>query len=661
MVEGFFQRVLFIDLSPGTVNEESLPPSIYRDYLGGYGLGVRLLYDRMPPGADPLGGENILGFVPGLLTGTGVPFSGRFMVVGKSPLTGGWGECNCGGRFGPALRSAGFDGLFITGISPRPVYLLIDDGQVELRQADHLWGLDTVETERRIREDVGHGAQVASIACVGPAGEKGSLMAGIFTDGSRAAARSGLGAVMGTKRLKAIAVRGSQRLPVHDRKELTRLSREYLQIFRERTTPWPRLLFRLSRVFLPLLQRLRMKPSGGPTQAIIHVYREYGTCSGVAFSTGIGDAPVKNWRGVSGRDFPLERSERISDDAVIRHQLKRYHCHSCPVGCGGFVRLEDERYRVPQTRKPEYETLAAFGPLLLNDDLASIIHINSICDRYGLDTISTGAVVAFVLECAEKGLISREQADGLDLSWGNTEAIVELVHRIARREGIGELLADGVKRAAERIGQGSEAFAMHVGGQELPMHDPRYEPLLGLAYVVDPTPARHNTANSGIYDAPLLKEVFAAAGLSPPGRYDYKGKGALFALLNRYLQVMNCVGLCMFSLLMGRPPVQEWINAATGWELRLEDLLRIGHRIQVLRQAFNLREGIRPGDFSLPPRAGGFPPLGKGPLRGITLDMQTMTQDYFRAMGYDETTGIPTRGMLEALGLLQVAEDLREV
>jgi aldehyde:ferredoxin oxidoreductase len=240
---------------------------------------------------------------------------------------------------------------------------------------------------------------------------------------------------------------------------------------------------------------------------------------------------------------------------------------------------------------------------------------------------------------------------------GNAEAIVELVRRIACREGIGDLLADGVKRATEQIGKEAQALAMHVGGQELPMHDSRYEPLLGLAYRVDPTPGRHNTANGGIYDVPSLRDIFASQNLTPPGRYEYQGKGALFALMNRYIQVMSCAGLCMFSLMMGQPPVREWINAATGWDLSLEELLRIGHRIQVLRHVFNLREGIRPGDFSLPLRASGSPPLKEGPLEGVTLDMEAMTQDYWQAMGYDEATSIPTRELLESLGLSEIIEE----
>jgi aldehyde:ferredoxin oxidoreductase len=654
MADGVFGKVLFVDLSRGTITEEALPPAVYRDVLGGYGLGVRLLYDRIPPGADPLGAENILGFVPGLLTGTGVPFGGRFMVVGKSPLTGGWGDANCGGHFGPALRSAGLDGLFVSGVSERPIILLIDGDRVELRDAGDLWGLDTVETERRIKEGMGRGTQVVSI---GPAGENQSLIAAIMADGGRAAARSGLGAVMGSKGMKAVAVRGSRRPPIRDKDALTRLNRAYGEVFRRGTPPLSRLVFRFSKTLAPILRLLRIRLSG-PSDAVIYLYRKYGTCGGTALSTEVGDAPVWTWRGVAARDFPLSRSARISDDAVIEHPVQGYRCRTCPVGCGGIVHIEGERYTVEEAHKPEYETLAAFGPLLLNDDLEAIVKINSLCDRYGLDTISTGATVAFAIECAENGLIEAELGDGLTLSWGNADAIVELVHLIAHRDGLGDLLAGGVRRAAERIGGGAEALAMHAGGQELPMHDSRYAPAVGLAYVVDPTPGRHNTANGGVFDTPALRAVLAARGVSLPGRYDYGHQGAPFALVNRYLQVVNCAGLCMFSLMMGQPPVREWINASTGWALSLEDLLRIGHRVQVLRHCFNLREGIRPDDVSLPARASGHPPLKKGPLRSVSLDMGAMRQDYYRAMGYNER-GMATRELLESLGLSDIAEDLQ--
>lgn len=653
MAGAFFGKVLFVDLSTGTVETESVPDKLYRNVLGGYGLGVALLYDRIPADADPLGAENILGFVPGLLTGSGALFGGRFMVVAKSPLTGGWGDSNCGGQFGPALRSAGIDGLFVTGLSDGPVYLAIDGDDVMLRDARHLWGLETAETEQQLREEAGDEAQVLSI---GPAGEKRSLIAAIITDGGRAAARSGLAAVMGAKQLKAVVVRGRERLPVHDRSGLRHHNQEYGRLFKRDIPPISRALFPLSKLFAPVMRMLRLK-AFGPTGAILHLYRTYGTSGATALSTEIGDAPVWNWRGVAARDFPLSRSLNVSDDAVIEHQVRSYHCRYCPVGCGGIVQFDGGPDGGQEAHKPEYETLAAFGPLLLNDDLEAILRINSLCDRMGLDTISTGVTVAFAIECAEHGLIDADLGEGLRLSWGNAEAIVELVRRIACREGIGEVLADGVRVASHRIGAGAEAYAMHAGGQELPMHDARFEPLLGLAYVVDPTPGRHNTANSGFVDTPALRSLFDQVGLQSPGRYAYDSKGTEFAVLNRYLQVVNCAGLCMFSLLLGEPPVQGWLNAAAGWELDLEELLRIGHRIQVSRNMFSLRHGSRPDDVSLPNRASGHPPLEQGPLRGVSVDVEAMKKDFYSAMGYDED-GVPTRELLHSLGLEAMGDDL---
>jgi aldehyde:ferredoxin oxidoreductase len=661
MPEGFFAKVLLVDLSSRSLQIETVDSNVYQDVLGGYGLGVRLLLDRMPAGADPLGPDNILGFVPGLLTGTGVPFSGRFMVVGKSPLTGGWGDANCGGHFGPALRSTGLDGVFVSGASNDPLYLVVDAEQPdaepawELRDASDLWGLDTVEVEQRLKEEVGRGAEVIAI---GPAAEKRALIAALITDGGRAAARSGLAAVMGAKGLKAVVVRGRERVPVHDAAALRKLNRAYVRIFKKDDSPLSPLLFQLTKSLSPVLRMLRIKPSG-PSDTIIHLYRTYGTSGGTAFTTAVGDAPIQNWRGVAMRDFPLSRSERISDAAVIQHQVRSYHCRTCPVGCGGIVHMDGDSYTVEEGHKPEYETLGAFGPLVLNDDLEAIIEINTLCDRLGLDTISTGATVAFAIECAEAGLIDPCLRGGLTLSWGDADAMVELVRRIGRREGLGDLLADGVKRAAEQIGAEADPFAIHAGGQELPMHDSRYEPALGLAYAVDPTPGRHNTANGGYLDVPGVRQVFEDQGLAFAGRYDYLKKGREFALLNRYLQIVNCAGLCQFSLMMSRPPVREWINAATGWSLSLQDLLRVGHRVQVLRQLFNLREGIPSDGVVLPGRARGEPPLERGPLRGVTLDMEAMKQDFFQAMGYDQV-GVPTLELLGSLGLSDLAVEGRE-
>ena len=657
MSDGIFGIVLSVDLSQGQIVRETLPDKVYRDFLGGYGLGVRMLYDRIPPGADPFGADNVLGFLPGLLTGTGVPFSGRFMVVGKSPLTGGWGEANCGGHFGPVLRSTGLDGVFVKGIASNPVYLLIDGERAELHDASHLWGLDSVETVQRLQDTIGEDCRVVTI---GPAGENKVLFSAIMADGSRAAARSGLGAVMGAKRLKAIVVRGDERVPLYDKAALRGVTRQYATIFKANTSPLPGFVFRLTKTFMPLLRLLRFKPSGGPISAIVYVYREYGTCSGVTLATETGDAPVRNWLGVGGRDFPMERSGRISDDSVIQHQVRKYFCRNCPVGCGGFVKLEPKRFPVEEGRKPEFETLVAFGTLLLNDDLESIVHVNNLCDRYGIDTISAGACVAFALECAEKGILSSDKADGLELEWGNAETVVALVEKIARREGIGDLLADGVKRAAEKLGRGADSLAMHVGGQELPMHDPRYEPVVGVSYQVDPTPARHVTCLSGLYENDLMQEIITLEGISPPERFEAQGKGRLLASINRVIHMVSCSGLCIYSLLMGRPPVLEWINAATGWNLSMEELVRVAQRIQLMRHVFNVRHGVHPQDFTLPERAAGRPPLSEGPLRGVTLDVETMAQEYFNVIGWDFVTDAPSEQALSSLGLEDIARDLAQ-
>jgi aldehyde:ferredoxin oxidoreductase len=393
---GFWGRVLWVDLTTRRIWEEALPEAVYRRYLGGYGLGVAILYERMPAGADPLGPENILGFLPGLLTGSGALFSGRFMVVARSPLTGGWGEANCGGNFGPALRGAGYDGLFVTGMAERPVYLYIDSERAELRDATDMWGMDAVETEEALREKLGPDVRVA---CIGPAGERLSLLAGIVNDDGRIAARCGLGAVMRAKRLKAVAVRGKKRPPLADPDAFKRATAAYRRLFQRRPSPWSHRIPGLLRRLLPLLRWFGARPSGGPVQMVIDSFRIYGTAAGTAVLVELGDTPVRNWAGIGPRDFPLERSARLSDDAVIQHNLRPYACHSCPVACGAIVRQPDGG----TSHKPEYETLAALGPLLMNDDLDVVMRCNELCNRVGLDTISTGVAVAFALEVAEQG------------------------------------------------------------------------------------------------------------------------------------------------------------------------------------------------------------------------------------------------------------------
>ncbi len=644
MPNGYWGRVLFVNLSTGEIRAETLPEETYRHSLGGYGLGVHILLEHMPPGAHPLGPDNMLGFLPGLLTGSGAPFSGRFMVVGRSPLTLGWGEANGGGNFGPGVRAAGYDGIFVSGQAERPVILYVDSERAELRDAAPLWGLDVVQTEHAIHSETSADVRVA---CIGPAGERQSLLAGIVNDAGRIAARCGLGAVMGAKRLKAIAVRGKQRLPLADPHTFKAGTGQYRSLFRRRPSRLAALVPAILQRLLPLMRRLRAQVAGGPAQLVIDTYRRYGTASGTAPLVMLGDTPVRNWTGIGSRDFPLSSAAALSDDAVIRHNVRPYACQACPVACGAIAQLPDGE----TGHKAEYEALASFGPLLVNDDLGAVMRCNEICNRMGIDAISVGVTVAFALECAEQGWLPSELRDELPLRWGDGEVIVELTRRIAAREpGLGEWLADGVRRAAQRLTPEAEQAAMHAGGQELPMHRGIYEPGVALGYQVDPAPGRHTATNSGVAAVEAFAPYFALHASQPAGRYDYAEKGPTFAIAIPVLRAFDSLGLCQFALAMGNPPFLKWLNAATGWDIDEAEFFRIGKRIQVLRHAFNAREGL-PAQVPLPARERGVPPQAAGPVAGVTLDLEAMARGYFAALGVDPATGFPLPETIHELGL----------
>jgi aldehyde:ferredoxin oxidoreductase len=656
MSAGYMGKLLHADLTTGAIETEQLPDSVYEQYLGGYGLGARVLFDRIPAGADPLGPDNILGFVPGLLTGTTALFSGRWMVVGKSPLTGGWGDANCGGDMGPDLKKAGFDGIFVRGISSHPVYLLIDRGKVEIRDASHLWGRDAVETEAVLKDELG-GANY-KVATIGPSGEKLSLISGIVNDRGRLAARSGLGAVMGSKKLKALVIRGHERVAALDSKEVKRLNNEFL----ERMKPAEKFgwIARWAKVLARVVRRLPVTPKGDGLQ-FNAILTRYGTSGITAMSAETGDAPVKNWGGAGCTDFPVgSKSWKISDEEVLRYQKKRYHCSLCPVGCGGEASVDDDRYKMEFTHKPEYESLTSFGTLTLCDDLPALFKLNDMCNRAGLDSISAGSAAAFAVECFENGVLTARDTDGLELRWGNSAALIELLERMIKREGIGDVLADGVRAAARKIGNGAERYAMEVGGQEVPMHDPRFDPGFGVVYQAEPTPGRHTIASLSYGDLMSLEEKFTWLGkpamVSRNSERRKPNKGQFLATNTAYTNAANGAGLCLFGLIIGGgPPVFEWVNAATGWRKSNDEYLEIGHRILALRQAFSLREGIDPRGIRLPDRILGRPPLARGPLAGVTLDNEEMIEDYYRNLGWDTATGWPTREKLSELGLSDVA------
>ena len=620
MPGGYMGSILNVDLSRGTLKPEALSEPLLRDYLGGYGLAARLLYERMPARADPLGPEGLLAFFTGPLTGTSALIGSRFVVAGKSPKTGSWGDANCGGQFGPHLKFAGYDGVLVAGISPRSVYLLIEEGQASLHDAAPVWGKNTAETEATLRRL--HGDQV-QVACVGTAGEKGSLLACVMNDGGRAAGRSGLGAVMGAKRLKAIVVRGSRTVPVADEARL---------------------------------REVRRKALAETKGKFLDTLRQYGTCGITAESADSGDAPIKNWGGSGVADFPLERADRISDDAVIAHQARKYGCYRCPIACGGLMRQPAGPFALAlaEGHKPEYETLGSFGTMTLNDDIASIIKVNELCNEYGLDTISTGCTIAFAIECYENGLLKPEDTGGLALTWGNAQAIVELTRQIGERTGLGAMLADGMKVAAERIGPASAPFATHVEGEELPMHDPRFLPDLATCYILDATPGRHTQGS----------ELLKPPDMAWPASDKYNYADPLIAEGHRKIvninHVTNAAGVCMFGVsTYGYKVLFEQLRAVTGWsDLSEDDILRTGERIATIRHAFNLRDGHNPLRRQFPGRMVGRPPLETGPLAGVTVDYATQIRNYLRLVGWDQATTVPGPEALERLGLGFVASDL---
>ena len=616
MSRGYMGKVLNVNLTARTLINEELDEKICRQYIGGYGIGARTLFSRQRAGIDALGPDSILGIASGPFSGTKALSGTRFTVFGKSPLTGGWGDTNSGGFFGAYLKYAGYDALYFTGVSERPVYLFVDSGKPELRDASHLWGKDTRQTEDLLKTELGKDVEVA---CIGPAGENLSLIAGIMSK-MRTAARSGLGAVMGAKKLKAVAVRGNLKVPVADEQKVDELRKKYLGQLGGHIV-W-------------------LKPIGTP------FLTEPGILNG--------DSPVKNWGGVGVKDFPGSKS--ICSEAIIARRSKKYACYMCPIGCGGYMKENRGEYPYEgDIRMPEYETIAMFGTNCLNSNVNSITKAGDICDRYGLDTISVGATITMAIECFENGLITKADTDGIEMTWGNHKAIVAMTEKLAKREGFGNVLADGAKRAAERIGKGAEEYAIHIQGEELAAHDPKQSFHYAAAYKLDDTPGRHFVGSE------LSMGPAHPKNLLP--EFDHKsfsGRDQARKVGNNFHQVVTCAGMCLF-VYWAYPTVDgivEFLRAVTGWDVTLDELLETGERITNMRHAFNIREGINPLKFKIPDRVAGKPPMKEGPLAGITIDEDTIYNEYLKSMDWDTKTTKPSKNKLLELGLEDVAKVL---
>ena len=625
MANGYMGKILNVHLTSGTLVEEPIPEQLCRLYIGGYGLGARILYDRIPAGANPLGPNNVLGLTTGPLTGTPAIIGSRFAAVGKSPKTmGGWGDANCGGDFGPYMKFAGFDNLFFDGISPEPVYLFIEDGKAELKDAGEIWGMGVTPMEDLLKER--HGKDVA-ICSIGPAGEQMSLTACIMNDKERAAGRSGLGAVMGSKRLKAVVVKGKMKVPINDEARLKEIRKQMLK-------------------------------SPGDFFGLL---RDYGTAGLTHDSVMSGDGPVKNWGGSGGVEFSSERSRMISDNAVVgKENYKPYGCWHCPIACGGTMSQTGGKFPLEYNNgyghKPEYETLAMFGSNLMNDDLDSIVKVNEICNNMGMDTITVGATIGYAIECYENGLITKEDTGGIELTWGNAEAIVEMTEKIATREGFGDVLADGVRVACEKLGGKGKEFGIEIGGEEIPAHDPRFIPGLGSTYTMCATPGRHTQGGEMLIPP-------GATNIDELDKFVYSGHSENHRKLVAGMEVVNAAGLCMFGYLTYdvNLSLPEQLSAVTGWDWNMEEVYKAGVRIYTMRHVFNLREGINPLVRHIPGRIMGEPPLTSGNNKGVSVNYKNLNKEFLENVGWDTQTTVPREESLKKLEMNDLIEDMKQV
>ena len=619
MLGGYMGKILWIDLSTGKLTDRHLDDELCKNYLGGYGIGMRLIYDNQKAGIDPLDPGSIVAFGTGPLTGTPAVIGSRFTVMGKSPASHTWGDANSGGHFGPALKQSGYDMVFFTGIADNPVYLSIDNGKAELRDASELWGMTTYEVEDTLKRLCGNDAQVA---CIGPAGERSSPISAVIHDKGRAAARFGLAAVLGSKKVKAVVVRGNMEAPIANPEEAKALRSKYLR-------------------------QIRVEHVGSSKLYMLGTPYFFTPCA-----LG-GDAPVKNWGGSCPGDFDESQVEALHHENFYRYRSKKYGCFKCPIACSGIFDIPEGPYAVERSHMPEYETIAALGSNCMNSNPESIIKANDLCNKYGLDTISTGSMVAFAMEAFEKGLITREDADGLDLSWGNPDTVVKLVEDIAFGRGLGAILSMGPEKAAEAIGGNAGDFAIHVKGEPIAMHDPRYEPAMSVIYRMFPG-----------------KHIQASQFAKPPGLADdqpgygerseqQEGRGTYLKPRECLCNIVNCSGVCLFGYLSTYVEcVPEFLSAVTGLKWGLPEALEVGERISNMRQAFNIREGINLVKTHFPPRALGIPPLEHGPTGGFSVDRDLILSEYLNAMDWSHEDGRPSREKLLELGMADIAQDL---
>jgi aldehyde:ferredoxin oxidoreductase len=616
--------MLRVDLTTGTIDEETPPPEVYRQLMGGKGMATRYLLMETPRGADPYSPESVLAFFPSVITGAPLPGLSRYTVAAKSPLTGGYGEAEVGGYLGPEIKFSGYDGIIIRGKAPRPCYLYLHDGRAGLRDARAMWGMTTGQTVAKIRDDTGE--QHVRVACIGPAGERLVRFACVIGDMRHAAGRCGLGAVMGSKNLKAVAAKGSTPVEIKDPETLGGIRRWFMDNFLEN----------------PLTYSLNNLGTPGVTAGL----------------NAAGILPTRNFKaGV------FEHWEEIDGTTLAKRYLTgRNTCYGCPVACKRQVAASADGLVDPQYGGPEYETIAAFGSNIGVGDLELACKAHTFCNAQSLDSISTGMAIAFAMELFENGILTRADTSGLDLRFGNKEAAWTMLNMIAAREGLGGVLGEGVKRAAAAIGRGSEAFALHVKGLEIPMHEPRGKMNVGLGYATSESGADHMVALHDTMFGPNPKSSglmsFAPVGVFPPlePKSITPDKVRLFYYGEQWWSALKALSTCFFCIEpRGALPMDRYVEAVraiTGWNTSLFEIMKVGERATALARLFNTREGLGPADDTLPQRY--FSPMSGGPLDGVAIpkeEFQAAVKMLYSMRGWDPETGRPTPGKLHELGI----------
>jgi aldehyde:ferredoxin oxidoreductase len=615
---GYNGKVLRVNLSESSISEETLPESALKKFLGGAGVASKYLWDSVPKGTNPLGPENALIFMTGSLTGATAPSTGRYSVVFKSPLTGIWGQANAGGHWGADFKKTGFDGIVFQGISPKPVYLVVKDDKAELRNASHLWGKSVSETTRLIKAELG---EKFNVACIGVAGENQVRYAAVINDFHRAAGRCGGGAVMGSKRLKAIAVNGTKPVNIANPTAFREVARKQFELL---------------------------------DQHMLKIGLEaFGTNMVLDMVNVRGGFPTRNWQtGV----FPEGEVEEINAIALSEKVLReKKACFACPIYCGRGSEIRKGPYKGKKGEGPEYESVGTFGGMCGISDLEAITMAHYLCNDYGLDTISTGSTIAFAMECYEKGILTKTDTDGLELKFGDPDVMIKLVHKIANKEGIGHLLAEGTKRVSQKLGKGTERFAMHIKGLELPAYDSRAVKLTGLTFATANRGGDHITGyvqGPTYLDVPFL--IVEESIIEDPLVENVK-EVKVAKDMEDALTVFDCVGACKF---MGMClATEEWIDLiryGLGWDdFSVTDFRTVGERVYNLARAFSIREGLTSADDTLPKRLL-EEPLPEGPAKGHVNNLAPLLDAYYRLRGWDEATGKPTREKLRELGLDEV-------